>query len=74
MRNKTNFGLNSDRSRNTEYCCDCFKKGEFTEQDITMEKTIEKAVQIGIYRLDMTNEHARKIANGVIPKLKRWRS
>lgn len=67
------FGMNEDGSKNGEYCHFCFKDGEFTDPDITMEQKIEKIVKIAVSRTNMSEARAREMANNIIPELKRWR-
>ena len=66
------FGTNADNSRNNEYCCYCFQKGNFTNPNITMEQMIEKLIGFAP-QMKMTETQAREMANKVIPSLKRWR-
>jgi hypothetical protein len=65
------FGTNVDGSKNQEYCRYCFRNGKFTDPDITKEQMIEKLVGMSD-RMGMTREEAKKMADKVIPTLKRW--
>lgn len=67
------FGTNLDGSKNAEYCRFCYKEGKYTDEGITMEKKIEKNIEIA-KKMGMAEEQAKKIANSIIPKLKRWQN
>ena len=55
------YGTNKDKSKNFEYCKFCFQKGQFTDENITLEEKIQKNVSI-----------AKQMAENILPKLKRW--
>ena len=65
------FGTNSDGSRNIGYCCFCFKNGDFTKPDLTMEQMIDKLVGFAD-KMQITQAQAKELAQTVIPRLKRW--
>lgn len=69
---KEDRGTNADETSNSEYCCFCFQKGEFTEPDLTMDQMISKVTGFIAGIEHMTEEKAKVIANTFIPKLKRW--
>lgn len=71
MRSESDFGTNSNGSRNNEYCRFCFRKGKFSDEGITMEEKISKNVEIA-KRMGMPEDKARKMAESTIPGLKRW--
>jgi len=71
MEKLEDFGTNADRSRNEDYCCFCFKNGDFTSPDLTLEQMIDKLVGFAD-KMGMTQAQAREMAQKVIPKLKRW--
>ena len=71
MEKSEGFGTNADGSRNEEYCCFCFKNGDFTNPDLTMKQMVDKLVGFSD-KMGMTQAQAREIAQTVIPKLKRW--
>jgi len=66
-------GTNADGGKNEEYCHFCFKDGEFTDPDITMEQKIAKIVKIAVSQMNMSEAQAREMVNNIIPELKRWR-
>ena len=67
------FGANADDSASDEYCVYCFKKGEFTEPDITMEEMIDRCVKHMVEQDIMPEEEARKLLTKYMPRMKRWR-
>jgi len=72
MQKNEDFGTNTDRSKNEEYCHFCYKDGTFTDKGITMEEKINKNVEIA-RKMGVPEEKAREMANNIIPKLKRWK-
>ncbi len=73
METPVDFGTDKDGSRIIDYCHFCFNKGGFTDPDLTMEQMIEKVVGIMVTKMNMPETKARLIANGLFPKLKRWK-
>ena len=66
-------GSNADGSASGEYCRYCFRSGEFTVQ-LDKEAFIEMQVKIAREKMGMDEAQARKMAEGVIPTLKRWKT
>ncbi len=64
--------LKAEDFGSSDYCKYCYKDGQFTNPDITMEQMIERllpfAAQMGI-----SEEDARKTGFASLPKLKRWK-
>lgn len=52
------------------YCNMCYRDGQFTEPDITMEEMIDKVVPI--LGRTIGEEEARKELTAVLPTLERW--
>lgn len=73
LKKEIDYGKNTDGTNNHEYCHFCFQNGKFADKEITMKQKIEHLVEIGKSKLRMTEEQARKMANGIIPNLKRWK-
>ena len=71
LHEEKNWGTKMDNSKTDEYCKFCFENGKFINPDLTMEKVIEKSVELS-KKLWMPEDKAREIANNTIPKLKRW--
>ena len=71
MMKPENFGTNTDRSKNEEYCIYCFQKGKFTWPNVTLNQMVEKIVSMHD-QMGTTEKEARKMANENLPKLKRW--
>ena len=74
LKKEEDFGLNSDGSRNLDYCRFCFEWGEFKDEGITLQEKIDELVEIGTSQLGMTEEQARTMAEQKLPGLKRWRN
>ena len=65
-------GTNRDHSRSTEYCVDCFKDGEFTDQHLTLHELERRLLEMAKMHKEMSLEEAREIIR-ILPDLKRWR-
>ena len=72
LRGITDFGSDADGSKSDEYCHFCFEKGAFKDEGITLEQKIEKNISLAI-KMGMAPEKANKLANSIIPELKRWK-
>ena len=66
------YGVNINRTRNKEYCRFCFLDGKFTEPNITLDQMINKVAVVMAERMGLTEERARLMAEGLVPKLRRW--
>jgi hypothetical protein len=67
------FGTNTDGTRNDDYCSTCFRKGEFTQPDLTVEEMIQTVAEQISARIGMPHPRAEAIAREAIPALKRWK-
>jgi len=67
------FGTNADGSKNEEYCCYCYQKGEFTEPSITLDQMVDKVANMMARMQGIPEDHALELTIQFIPKLKRWR-
>lgn len=67
------FGKNADLSTSKEYCHFCFRKGKFTDPNITMQQMIEKVAGFMVTLEKMPESEAKRMAEMSLPKLKRWR-
>ncbi|HXX33979.1 MAG TPA: zinc ribbon domain-containing protein [Thermodesulfobacteriota bacterium] len=67
------FGTNANGTKAEDYCTYCFQKGKFTEPNITMQKMIDKCVEIIVQRNIMPERQARDLMMNTIPNLKRWK-
>jgi len=66
------FGTNADGSKSSDYCNYCFKSGNFTYPNITMEQMIEIAASLMVTLTSMSENESKEKAKTSIPKLKRW--
>lgn len=67
------FGTNADGSKNEDYCIYCFKDGQFTEPNLTVEEMMDMVAHMLIKIAKMPEEKARVMVQILIPQLKRWR-
>jgi len=67
------FGTNEDNSQNQEYCIFCYRAGNFTNPDLTIQGMIEESVKHMNSRLKIPADEARKLSEETIPQLKRWK-
>jgi hypothetical protein len=73
LRSDKDLGTNADGSKNQDYCQFCFKDGKFTDEGISMEQKIEKMVNMA-KQMNIPEDNARKMAQNILPKLKRWQA
>ncbi len=73
MKKEEDFGTDKNEEPSEDYCCFCFRRGEFTDQGITLNEKIEKLVKISVEQLKMTEAQARTLAETTLPNLKRWK-
>ena len=66
------FGTETGGGASREYCCYCYQSGKFTA-DRSLKQMQEKLVALARERKFMPEAEARKLAETVLPKLKRWR-
>jgi len=64
-------GSNADGSPSSEYCSHCYRKGVFTQPDITSEEMM-KLVEGKLRSMHFPGFLARRFAREV-PTLRRWR-
>lgn len=72
------FGTNKDGSTNAEYCCYCYREGEFTS-NVTMDEMIEHCVQfLDEFNKDTKTKFSKEEAiaemKSYFPTLKRWKT
>lgn len=72
LNSKELIGTNKDGSKNEDYCVYCYKDGEYTESNITMEEMADVCVGY-MKREGMSEDEARKIMDDCLPNLKRWK-
>ena len=71
MHNEELLGIEKDGSKNSEYCLYCYKNGEFTVPEATLDQMIEICIPHMI-KQGLTEDNARKTLNQFLPGLKRW--
>ncbi len=65
------FGINADGGKSEEYYSHCFQNGKFLDEGITLQEKIDKNMKFGT-QMGMSEEMAKKMAEDILPKLKRW--
>ncbi|MCL1934886.1 MAG: zinc ribbon domain-containing protein [Defluviitaleaceae bacterium] len=71
LKDDETLGTNKDGTLSNEYCKNCFKDGEFT-QDITMEQMSELCLK-RMKEIGMPGPIAKLMLKKGLPKLKRWK-
>ena len=68
-----NLGTEADGSHTFDYCSFCFKNGEFTNPNQTLDEMIQSSIENMTTDLNMPVEKATELANSFIPTLGRWK-
>lgn len=66
------FAVEESGSWNPDYCRFCYKFGAFTEPELTAAEMVNRSVSHMVRVLGKDETEARRLAEGVIPTLKRW--
>ena len=66
------WGTEADGSPVSEYCTFCYKDGDFTNPDQSVEEMVQSSIDFMTTNLGYSQEDASKMSNDVIPKLRRW--
>jgi hypothetical protein len=67
-----NLGTNKNNTNTLEYCNTCFKNGDFTNPNQTLDQMIQSSIENMTGEQNMPTERATELANSFIPTLKRW--
>lgn len=67
-----NLGTDADGALVSEYCMFCFKDGDFTAPDQTVDGMVQSSIDFMVANLGFSVEQATQLSNDVIRKLKRW--
>ena len=67
-----NLGTNKDGTNTLEYCNICFKNGDFTNPNQTLDEMIQSSIENMTREQNMPTERATELANSFVPTLKRW--
>ena len=67
-----NFGTDAEGSPVSEYCMFCYKDGNFTNPDQTVDEMVQSSIAFMTANLGFSEEQATQMSSDVIPKLKRW--
>ena len=72
MKKPRDFGLNSDKTANNEYCRFCFWDGKFIQPNVTVGEMIDKATKIIATMNSISEEESKDMVREFVPRLKRW--
>jgi len=64
------LGTETDGSKSTIYCIECYKQGEFIQPEVTLEE-MQQQVKKQLEKLQLDEEHI-SIALDRLPYLSRW--
>lgn len=70
LKNKADFGTNTDGSTCLDYCKYCYIDGNFTEPNLTKDEMLKKAED---FLKKMSKEEKIEEIKSLISKLKRWK-
>jgi hypothetical protein len=73
MTSQEHFGTEKNGSLSNDYCSYCYKDGQFSSPDQTMEQMIETCIPF-IVQQGMDESEARKSMLAIMPGLKRWKN
>lgn len=65
------FGSQADGKVAADYCVYCYKFGNFTQPDLTLQAMIDACIP-HLQQHGMNETTARRLLNEHLPKLKRW--
>lgn len=68
------FGTEKDGSSTREYCTMCFAAGKFTETTMSLKEMLARSVEHMEQEMGYSLEKATKLAEEVVPQLKRWQA
>jgi len=72
MKEPKDFGTEANESASADYCCHCYQKGAFTDNQ-TFEEAVESNIPWWKEDSDKSNDEARARIMDVFPTLKRWK-
>ena len=67
-----NYGTEADGSASSDYCAFCYRNGEFTDPDQTIDGMVASSVDFMTTNLGFSVAEATELSNNVIRKLRRW--
>jgi hypothetical protein len=66
-------GTDASGGKTEDFCCNCFRRGRFTEPYITLEEMILRVAKTMNATMGLGQHEAAKMAAELIPRLKRWK-
>lgn len=67
------YAIEESGSWNNDYCRFCYKFGKFTEPELTCAEMVNRSASHMTRVLGKEEIEARRLAEEVIPALKRWK-
>ena len=65
-------GTNRDKSKNEDYCINCFKDGEFVDHSLSLHELEIQLLEKAEVHNEISLEEAQQIIR-ILPDLKRWK-
>lgn len=69
-----NLGTDANGESVSDFCVFCFRDGDFTNPNQTLDEMIESSIANMTGEQNMPEDKAAALANSFIPTLRRWRS
>ena len=74
LMNEKDFGTNKDGSINEDYCCHCYKDGDFTWHAASIDEAVACNVSFWEKEGDESDDALRARVKEAFSKLKRWKT
>ena len=74
MSDSKDFGTEKNGSESTDYCCHCYKDGDFTWQAASVDEAVEGNLDFWEKEIDESDEQFRARVKGEFSRLKRWKA
>lgn len=71
MKDEKEFATEKDGSKNKDYCIYCYKEGNFTYPNLTLDQMLSHLDEV-MTEHNMPEEMKNEIKS-ILPKLKRWK-
>ncbi len=70
MKDRKEYGTNTDKSQNCDFCFFCYREGKFLNPTITLEQMIAKATEM-MKKKNISQASIDQV-KALLPTLKRW--
>ena len=68
------YGTESNGSKSTDYCNQCYADGGFINPNVSLEEMIDMVAGVMVKDFGFSPEDAKEQCNAGLPTLKRWRT